>query len=259
PLMNSPLPGRLFGFLARLTLITGILTAVAAPAKGQADDVAKLKRQLEAARQEAEAYKKEAEAQRRRAEAARHEAAKQRERAEANFKLALRAVEECLKQVNQGLEKGAEMEPLRQQLLEGALKHYASITQEQGDDPRMQGEVARAHLRLAEVSRQTGAQAEALKTCQQALTLLEKLVNAHPDSPAYRSDLARGLDLLGMLHQASGKTETAEQALRKALGVRKELAAAHPKVASYQGDLAESCRHLAVVYQATGRLAEAEQ
>src|SRR5262245_64436914 len=78
--------------LTALVVLVGGPELRADDAKRTADEIAKLRRQLEEARKEVAAARKEAEEQRRRADAARQEAQIQRDRAEASRRQALEAL-----------------------------------------------------------------------------------------------------------------------------------------------------------------------
>ncbi len=104
------------------------------------------------------------------------EADAQRQKAEANFGKARQAVDEYLTQVTESeLLTVPGLQPLRENLLQAALKFYAEFTQERADDPTLQRELASAHYRLGTIQRDLG-NAEASRAANlEAIRLYEQL------------------------------------------------------------------------------------
>lgn len=99
-----------------------------------------------------------------------------RQRAEANFGKARQAVDEYLTQVTETeLLSVPGLQPLREDLLQAALKFYAEFTQERADDPTLQRELASAHYRLGTIERDLGNAEAAQQANQEAIRLYEQL------------------------------------------------------------------------------------
>jgi serine/threonine protein kinase/tetratricopeptide (TPR) repeat protein len=100
----------------------------------------------------------------------------EQQRAEANFAKARQAVDEYLSQVTESeLLSVPGLQPLREDLLRAALKFYAEFTQERGDDPTLQRELASAHHRLARIQRELGNTAAQGAANREAIRLFEQL------------------------------------------------------------------------------------
>jgi serine/threonine protein kinase/tetratricopeptide (TPR) repeat protein len=151
----------------------------------------------EAAQRRAEASAQEADAQRRQAEASAREVDAQRRRAEANFAQARAAVDQYFTQVSESqLLKVAGMQPLRRELLSGALSFYEGFLKERGDDPSVRAGLASAFLRVGNIRNEFGQSREAKKSYEKAHALFEPLVAANPAEPEFQDGLAQCLSRL---------------------------------------------------------------
>ncbi len=107
--------------------------------------------------------------------AALKEVDQQRRQANENFDKARRAVDEYLTQVTESeLLTVPGLQPLREDLLQAALRFYTEFTQERADDPTLQLELASAHYRLGQIHAELGntdafraANAEAIRMYEQ--------------------------------------------------------------------------------------------
>jgi serine/threonine protein kinase/tetratricopeptide (TPR) repeat protein len=123
-------------------------------------------------------YKAEKSA-REQANAARAEKELQRQRAEANFAKARAAVDEYLTQVTESeLLTVPGLQPLREDLLEAALRFYTEFTQERAGDPTLQRELASAHYRLGRIHSELGNTDTSRTANAEAIRLYEKLRDA---------------------------------------------------------------------------------
>ena len=72
------------------------------------------------------------------------------------------------------LSKARDLPPqLRQELLQSAAKYYEEFVQQNANDTGARAELARAYLRVADITRQLGSLDECRQACQKALALLE--------------------------------------------------------------------------------------
>ena len=67
------------------------------------------------------------------------------------------------------------LQPLREDLLQAALKFYAEFTQERADDPTLQRELASAHYRLGMIQRDLGNAAASQAANRESIRLFEQL------------------------------------------------------------------------------------
>jgi serine/threonine-protein kinase len=136
----------------------------------------------------------------RRAEEARREEARQRELAQDNFRKARQAVDDYLTSVSESKLLSSPLpglQPLRKDLLQGALKYYQEFVEQHQDDPTLRSELARAHYRIGKINGEMGAAADALHSYEQALALWRGLVAESPADSGYRFEEARVLSAMG--------------------------------------------------------------
>src|SRR5262249_9712213 len=101
------------------------------------------------------------------------------QRAEANFDKARRAVDEYLSKVTESeLLSVPGLQPLREDLLQAALRFYAEFTNERASDPTLQRELASAHYRLGRIHQELGNSGTSRKANAEAIRLYEQLREA---------------------------------------------------------------------------------
>ena len=164
---------------------------------------------------------------------------RERARTEANFRLATNAVDDLLTEVGEvELAEVPQMELVRRQLLERALKYYGKFLEEKRYDPTTRFETSRAQIRLGDIDELLSNYTQAEDKYHEATKILRSLVGEPPVKAAgfslggddssqfdYRRDLARARHGLGVLLTKSNRFREAEVAFREALAIRKELAA----------------------------------
>src|SRR5262249_52043777 len=90
-----------------------------------------------------------------RATRAEHKARDAHGRAEANLRKARQAVHDYFTLVSdQTLLDEPALEPFRRQLLHAALRHYQGFVEDHAGDPKLQAELAAAHMRIAALAYQ---------------------------------------------------------------------------------------------------------
>ncbi len=165
-------------------------------------------------------------------------ARQERDKAKADFHLALQAVDVNLTKVSQSrLLHEPGMQPLRQELLGASLKFFREFLRRSGGDPTRRAELARAHLRVGEVTRQIGSKAEALEHYEAARELYGKLVAADPGVVAHRAELARTSCECGTMRAEAGHPQAAERAYAESIVQWRRLVADHPAVERYRDGL----------------------
>ncbi len=174
------------------------------------------------------------------AEARRREANLQRQRAEANFRKARAAVDEMLTQVGQEeLVDIPRMEPVRERLLGKALEFYQGFLRENGEDPAIRKEVARAYGRIGEIQSMLHHLSEAEVAYREAMALLSPPGVPSPD-PGERSDLADFQGELGWLLMEAGRSGEAADALDRSIQLLERLTAEFPGIPSHERQLARA-------------------
>jgi serine/threonine protein kinase/tetratricopeptide (TPR) repeat protein len=144
----------------------------------------------------------------------------------------------------------------RKRLLESAVKHYEEIRGQNGDDPRVLHELARAYVRLADVNKVMGSLEDALAAAQRSVDLFENLVNEHPAVAEYQSGLAAACEWLSIV---PNEPAAKRQSVRRALSIRQELLRKEPDNAAYLSGLAMSYYNSAVVERDNERWPQALQ
>jgi tetratricopeptide (TPR) repeat protein len=223
--------------LVVLALVVGILgttwgmiraTHAEAKAVDEAGQKATALREREAALETAKQNAVEAQKQEALAKQNEKIANEQRIEAEANLKDALDAVDKMLTRVAENhLTYVPQMEPIRRDLLQDALKFYQKFLEKKRDDPVIRREAALAYRRVGRIHNRLGQLQEAEKAYRTAIVMLQDLgVSSLPAS--VRSDFV-GLHFdfawtLGLL----GKREERLQTYERAVEIAARLAADDP-------------------------------
>jgi serine/threonine-protein kinase len=206
----------------------------------------------------AEANFTDAEEQRYQAERNLAEARTQRERAEKAFRQAHHAVDTfCVRLADDRLRNVPGVQPLRKELLEGALQYYDAFVKERGDDPTLQAELARIYYRIGGLTGAIGSKDRAQAAYRQAIDIYQRLRQSTADSQEIRAGLARTLINLGFLQSDTGQRRDALQSYREAEGLLVELCAAEPTNASYKNSLSITYTNTGSILRAAGDLAGA--
>ena len=103
--------------------------------------------------------------------AERNHAEEQKQAAEANFKRALEAVDQMLTRVGEAqLLHVPQMEPVRRDLLQDALRFYQEFLRERGDNPLVRSEAAKAYRRVGQIQVLLGQRDEGEEAYRQAVS-----------------------------------------------------------------------------------------
>ncbi len=90
--------------------------------------------------------------------------------AEANFKMALKAVEDNLTSVSENTllkhQDSVDIRSLRKELLTSALNYYKTFASERGDDPNLRRQLASAYFRVGQITQEIDSHAEAIAAFQ---------------------------------------------------------------------------------------------
>jgi serine/threonine protein kinase/tetratricopeptide (TPR) repeat protein len=110
----------------------------------------------------------------------------------------------------------------------------------------------------AQVEAQAGL-LTAVRYCEQALAIRERLLREHPKVLSYREDLAASYINMAFLHQQMGRRENAATDYEKALRVRLSLVQTNPRNGGYVRALAQSYCCEADMAEGADRFADAEK
>jgi hypothetical protein len=175
-----------------------------------------------------------------------------RQEAIAYLKTTRRAIDQMLTRVaNERLLQVPQMEQVRRELLEEALKLYQGLLEAKSDDPALRQETGLAYGRLGNVYQRLDQQAAAEQALGQAIAVLEELSAAGALDPDGRRDLSRFYMNLGWVLGQLGRHAEKENAHRQALAQAEELAAEFPDQPGYRNLLADTCIDLGNAWRAS--------
>ena len=152
-----------------------------------------------------------------------------------SLKDALAAVDQMLTRVaDDRLVYVPQMEPIRRDLLQDALKFYQKFLEKKSDDPVIRRETALAHRRVGSIHRTLGQYPEAEKAYRNAIAMLEELGVSSALEPALRLELVSiHIEFCWSLG-ALGKSAESVQNVRHAVQVAEKLVEEFPDVTGYR-------------------------
>jgi non-specific serine/threonine protein kinase/serine/threonine-protein kinase len=162
----------------------------------------------------------------------------QRARAEQRFAEVRKIANVLLFDVDKAIEPLAGSTPARRLIVEKALEYLGSLAKEAQGDPALQGELAAAYTKVADVQGSPyypnlGDTAGAIASYRKGLALREALVAAAPKDVERRRDLCTVLDRLSDTLLWTGGDAEGEALLRRSHTIREENlrdSPSHPKV-----------------------------
>ncbi len=92
--------------------------------------------------------------------------------------------------IERSLGENADPQRVRREILQAALKYYQSLTEQQGDDPSKQAELAASYAKVANLLSDLGADLDALGASENARRMYEKLISEHPSVQEFQDALA---------------------------------------------------------------------
>ncbi len=189
-------------------------------------------------RQTAERERGVAELQKGRAVAAQQQSAN-------SLKDALAAVEQMLTRVAQErLANIPQMEPVRKELMEDALKFYQKFLRENDNDPLIRRETASAHRRLADIYRRLGRNIEAEESYRKAFEMFEELERQSTLDPNVRVDLTAAHFEVATCYRDLERPIVQERHNRIAFAIAEKLANEFVNEPKYMDALVDAATHL---------------
>ncbi|MEX0714023.1 MAG: protein kinase [Pirellulales bacterium] len=184
----------------------------------------------------------------------------ERRRAEANLEKAMDTVDRLLTRVSEERLAGVpDLEPLRRELLEDALKLCQELLEQNGESPAVRYEMAMSQWRVGLIYALLNQPEQAEHAFRESIALASKLAEEFPDESRFRGTLAdANLELARLLIRKGGRQTEAERASRLAIQLREHLAAKQP--ANAQSAIRHAATHHEWGYLLwqSGRLSEAE-
>jgi serine/threonine protein kinase len=154
-------------------------------------------------------------------------------------------------------------DPLRPELVIPALRRNQEFLARHGDDPNLQAETARAHFRVAVLTRLLAAASapprwrNALEPGRRALDALTAFAGEQPHTVQYRRDRAALTQNLGFLLHGTGQSAEGVRVLEDACRQRQALLDAQPDHLDYLSELASCWNDLGLAFVGANRLADA--
>jgi eukaryotic-like serine/threonine-protein kinase len=166
--------------------------------------------------------------------------------AQESLKDALAAVDQMLTRVSEErLQFEPQMEPVRRELLQDALKFYQKFLERKSGDPTIRRETALAYRRMGSLHYRLGDYGKAEDACRRAFAMLDELDAQSPLEPDIRTELIfYHIEFSWVLHN-QGKNEQKEMALRQAVAVAEVLVKMFPVDAARREHLADASNRLA--------------
>jgi serine/threonine protein kinase len=149
------------------------------------------------------------------------------------------------------------LDPKQQEFLEKALDYYRNFAGRAAGSADVRRETALAMLRVGDIHRKLGRDAEAEQAYRAALSDLEPVVKATPAGPRTVLQQARLRSHLGSLLVALGRTQEAGPLLGQARDDQESLLRERPDDAETAFELARTCREQASLQRLGRRNAEA--
>jgi serine/threonine protein kinase len=175
-----------------------------------------------------------------------------------NLAVALKALDEILKVVEDRLPRDRERQREDQELLQKGLRFYQEFADTNGDDPTVRFETGRAYRRVGDIQLHLGAEVEAEKAYARAIAVLEQLLAESRRERGYREELALCARGQATLWWQIGRSKEAEQAIEQARKAYDQLRVDFPREPDYGYQLVKCRYQLSAMRQATGAYPGAE-
>lgn len=177
-------------------------------------------------------------------------ARRERDKAQRRFNQVRKLANSVLFEYHDGIEKLPGSTPVREMLVRDALGYLDTLSQEAGDDPSLQRELAAAYRKVGDVQGganygNTGDTQGMLDSYRKALAIREAVASANPANRDDRSALAGTYIDVGIALDRAGDPACKMVMSRKALAIYQELSAADRTGKSLRSDLAKAYWHVA--------------
>jgi tetratricopeptide (TPR) repeat protein len=194
------------------------------------------------------------------AERERDDKEKERRRAEMNFLRSQEAVDKMLTHVGHvRLRYVPQMEHLRRDLLQEALRFNEKFLQEGGDDINVRREAALAHERMGHIHQMLGERDKAEQAYRRAIDALGQLARDSDRKPEHLRSLSKAQSALANLLDDLGRHPEAEKVYLEVQALSEDLVARFPAEPDYRHGLSQAYYNLAMLRARTASTAQAEQ
>jgi serine/threonine protein kinase len=141
----------------------------------------------------------------------------QRARADKRFRQAREAVDFLAQTSEEELAGRPELQALRRKMLQTALTYYQDFIEQRGDDPGLQDELARSHMRVAAILDEMGDRTDALAAAERAQQIQEKLAREDPQTAEHQRRLFSIHNHLGWLRDGNPFYLLSQRSVQKEL------------------------------------------
>jgi serine/threonine protein kinase len=241
PILARPAPAweRTYKWCRRRPTLAVLLGASALAAVALVATGLWYQRQLKQFNLHLQAALSDAEEQRDAATRARQDSEREHQRAQGHLTKALEAVDRMMTRVgDERLAQVPQFADLRQHVLEDALDFYRGFLRQEGSDPAVRRETARAYMRTGGLHLMLGRSAPAEESLKQSNQLLEQLTKDYPDRSEYRQDLSMANALLGHVYVITARFPAGASQYGKGLALSEQLVKEHPDQPDYREGLA---------------------
>jgi serine/threonine protein kinase len=157
----------------------------------------------------------------------------ERDKAEQRFNQVRKLANAVLFDYHDGIIKLPGSTPVRERMVKDALEYLDNLSQESGNDPSLQRELASAYEKVGLVQGSPyiasfGDYQGALASQRKALSIRETLAQAAEQDVEAQAELAKSYSLIGDLLKVTGQTEGMLEHYQKAQALLESLAAAEP-------------------------------
>jgi serine/threonine protein kinase/tetratricopeptide (TPR) repeat protein len=172
----------------------------------------------------------------------RTQAEQHRQQANANYQRARKAVDDYFTLVSESkLLDVPGLQPLRMDLLQGALAFYRELAEQRSNDPAALADLAATHLRVAVVYQAIDRNDDALSALLSALQVVDQLRRDHPDAIDQHRKLAgfwKGRRGVKEDSKMPSDPAAAYRAIVRLIDLWEKFAVENPATVGFQSDLA---------------------
>ena len=170
------------------------------------------------------------------------------------------AVEEYLTNVSENTllkeQDSVDIRSLRDALLKSALTFYERFAAQRKDDPRLREQLANAHFRVGQITREIGSPTQAMSALRSALAIWQPLVDANPKEPELAASLAECYLAMGKLESAGRDFPAALDMLGEARTNLERLVRENPDEPRYQSNQADCYKEIGIALAKLGKANE---
>jgi serine/threonine protein kinase len=185
-------------------------------------------------------------------EGARHQEEVSRKEAETNFAMAQKAVDDYLTNVSENTllreQDSVDIRSLRRDLLKSALAYYEQFAAQRKDDPALRQQLARAHFRVGQITREIDSLPQAMAAFRTALAIWEPLVKADPGNAELAGNMAECFLAMGKLESYNGNFRAALGTLERSREILARLWQERPTEPRYQFNLADCYSEIGIAH-----------